>query len=84
MFLNLFLDPRIRRFAGVDFSKLLPEELDEVKKIIWERWNRCAMGFRPCPFVTIEALAWLEENIFGDRNDLDSVFHWESLKMKLP
>jgi hypothetical protein len=57
MFLNFFLDPRIRWFAGVDFTKFYPEELDEIKKVIWERWNRCAMGFRPCPFVTIQALA---------------------------
>jgi hypothetical protein len=42
------------------------------------------MGFRPCPLVTIQALAWLEENIFGNRNDLENVFHWESLKMNLP
>jgi hypothetical protein len=45
MFLDFSLDPRIRWFAGVDFTKFYPEELDEVNKVIWERWNRCAMGF---------------------------------------
>jgi hypothetical protein len=74
MFLNFFLDPRIRRFAGMDFTKFYPEELDEIKKFIWEMWNRCAMGFRPFHFVTIQALAWLELKIFGNRNDLDNVF----------
>jgi hypothetical protein len=83
MFLNFFLDPRIRLFAGVDFTKFYPEELDETKKVIWERCNQCAMCFRPCPFVTIQSLAWLEENFFGNRNDLENVFHWESLKMNL-
>jgi hypothetical protein len=34
MFLNFFLDPRIRRFSGVDFTKFYPEELDEPKKVI--------------------------------------------------
>jgi hypothetical protein len=43
-----------------------------------------AMGFRPCPFINIQAFVWLEENIFGNRNDLDNVFHWESLMMNLP
>jgi hypothetical protein len=47
MFLNFFLHPRIQWFADVDFTKLYPEELDEIKKSIWKRWNRCAMGFRP-------------------------------------
>jgi hypothetical protein len=42
------------------------------------------MGFCPFPFVTIQALAWLEENIFGNRNALENGFHWESLKMNLP
>jgi hypothetical protein len=36
MFLTFFLDPRIRRFASVDFTKFYPEELDEIKKVIWE------------------------------------------------
>jgi hypothetical protein len=83
MFLNFFLDPRIRRFARVDFTKFYPEELDEIKKVFWERWNHCAMVFRPCPFVTIQALAWLEENIFVNRNYMQNVFHWDSLKMNL-
>jgi hypothetical protein len=34
IFLNFFLDPRIRRFVGVDFTKFYPEDLDETKKII--------------------------------------------------
>jgi hypothetical protein len=84
MLLNFFLDPRIRRFSGVDFTKFYPEELDDTKKVIWGKWNRCAMGFCPCPFFTIQALAWLEEKIFGNRNDLENVFHWEALKMNLP
>jgi hypothetical protein len=52
MILNFFLDPQIRRFAGVDFTKFYPEELDDIKKVIWERCNLSAMGFRPCTFVT--------------------------------
>jgi hypothetical protein len=84
MFLNFFLDSRIQRFVGVLVTNFYPEKLDETKKVIWERWNRCSMGFRPCPFVTIQALAWLEETIFGNRNDLENVLHWGSLKMNLP
>jgi hypothetical protein len=48
MFLNFFLDPRIRRFSGVDFTKFYPEDMDDTKKFIWERWNHFAMGFRSC------------------------------------
>jgi hypothetical protein len=83
MFLNFFLDPLIRQFAGVDFTKFYPEGLVEIKNVIWEIWNHCAMGFFPCHFVTIQPLAWLEEKIFGDRKDLDNVFHLESLKRNL-
>jgi hypothetical protein len=36
MFLNFFLDLWIRQFAGVDFTKFYPEELDEIKKVFWK------------------------------------------------
>jgi hypothetical protein len=34
MFLNFFLDPRIRCFAGVDLTKLYHKELEDIKKVI--------------------------------------------------
>jgi hypothetical protein len=68
----------------VDFTKFYPEELDEINKVTWKRWNFCAIGFKPCPFVTIQALEWFGKHIFGNRNDLDIFSHYDSLKMNLP
>jgi hypothetical protein len=36
MFLNFFLDPRIRRFAGVYFTKFYPEKLDKARRSSWK------------------------------------------------
>jgi hypothetical protein len=49
MFLNFFLDPRIRQFAGVDFTKFYPEELDEIKKDMGKVESLCN-GFSTMPF----------------------------------
>jgi hypothetical protein len=83
MFLNFFLDERIRRYAGVDLTKYLPD-LVEPGQSVWLRWSRCAMGLRPSPFCAVQTLAWLEEVIQGDPKDPDNVFRYDKVELNLP
>jgi hypothetical protein len=66
MLLNFFLDQCIHLFAGVDLSQFYPEELNKIKKVLWEWWNlvpwgsflapmllsRLTLGWRNIYFVT--------------------------------
>jgi hypothetical protein len=68
MFLNFFLDPNPRKFAGVDLTKFFPEHGAPVE-VWWVTWARISMGLRPWPFIAVQIMAWLEEVIFRDRKD---------------
>ena len=83
MFLNFFLDERVRRYAGVDLTKYLPN-LTEPGLSVWLRWARCAMGLRPSPYCAVQTLAWLEETIMGDPNDQSNVFRYDKVELNLP
>ena len=76
MFLNYFLDEEVRRYAGVDVSKLGADR--------WERWERTLMGLRPSPYVCTQSFGWCEDCIRGDRRDQSNVFHWDTVKLNLP
>jgi hypothetical protein len=83
MFLNFFLDERVRRHAGVDLTKYLPD-LAKPGQSVWLRWARCAMGLRPSPFCAVQTLAWLEEVIGGDPRDPKNVFRYDKIELNLP
>jgi hypothetical protein len=83
MFLNFFLDERVRRHAGVDLTKYLPNLVDPGQSV-WVRWSRCAMGLRPSPYCAVQTLAWLEEVIEGDPNDPENVFRYDKVELNLP
>jgi hypothetical protein len=85
MFLNFMLHEDIRKLCGVDFTLYYPEELESSGlKVIWERWQRCAMGLRTSPYQAIQALLWVEELILGDRLEEKNVFRWNRLHLNLP
>ena len=51
IFLNFPLDPSIRPYAGVDLTSFRRElDITSTNKVVWERWVRNLMGFRPSPF----------------------------------
>jgi hypothetical protein len=82
-FLNFFLDPNLRNFAGVDLKKFFPEHGGE-GEVWWVRCAHIAMGLRPSPFTTAQIIAWLEEIIFGYRREKGNVFTWDIAKLNLP
>ena len=79
MFLNFFLDERVRWYAGVDLTKYLPD-LVKPGETLWLRWCR----LRPSSYCAVQTLAWLEEVIGGDPKDSSNVFHYDRLEMNLP
>jgi hypothetical protein len=89
MFLNYFLDPAIRPWAGVDLSGLdsainqgLANEQNATRKIL--RWDRSLMGVRSSPFNCVRAYLISEEIIKGDRKASDNPFRWDRVVFNLP
>ncbi|KAL7560167.1 hypothetical protein ACA910_016596 [Epithemia clementina (nom. ined.)] len=60
MFLNFWLHPELRRYAGIYLTGLFMGEERQAsaasasstikRKIIWEAWSRCAMGLTTSPY----------------------------------
>jgi hypothetical protein len=84
MFLNFILHEDIRPYAGVDLTKLFGEELKENQRILWERWERLLMGFKPSPYLTTRELKRMEEFLCGDCEDPSNVFRWDKVVFNLP
>ena len=84
MFLNFILHEEIRSLCGVDFTKMFGEELTPGMKVLWERWERCAMGLKSSPYQTVQAVLVAEEIIRGDRGSAPNVFKWDNVRMNLP
>jgi hypothetical protein len=80
-FLNFPLDQRIRKYAGVD---LTPYFGQEKTGLIWERWGRCLMGFKPSPYNTAMSFGWAEEIIRGNPRDRSLPFQWDYIDCNLP
>jgi len=78
MFLNYFLDERLRSYAGVDVRGEFPDSEG------YERWERSLMGFRPSPFLCTQTFGWGEDVIRGDRHALDNPFRWDKVVLNLP
>ena len=84
MFLNFMLHEEVRELCGVDFTLYFPKEVNEERRVLWERWSRCAMGLRTSPYQAIQAMMWAKEVIMGDRHDPNNVFRWQRLVLNLP
>ena len=87
MFLNYFLDPRIRPYAGVDVTligDLLRDKSPDEKKLILMRWERSLMGLKPSPYNCTRAFAWGEDFVRGDRRDPKNPFRWDKVVLNMP
>jgi hypothetical protein len=80
MFLNLFLEWHLRKYAGVDLTSYFDYDLRTGKYTFWVRWKRISMGLRPSPFCAAHIMAWLDETVFGQEN----VFRWDMVELNLP
>jgi hypothetical protein len=74
MFHNFPLSHIFRARSGLDLtpfrSDLEPD--GSTKSHFFGRWERCWMGFRPCPYYGVRLYYWAEEFARGDRSNLDN------------
>jgi hypothetical protein len=84
MFLNFVLHESLRELAGVDVTHYQAKPSGSKPGVCWERWSRCAMGLKPSPYQTTQAMLFAEDVIRGDSGDKNNVFHWDRVKMNLP
>ena len=72
MFLNFPLHQSLRELCGVDLTHYFAPELG--KKVLWERWSRCAMGLKPSPYNTMLMMMVAHEVLLGDKDKETNVF----------
>ena len=82
MFLNYFLDKKIRAFSGVDLSKFIDK--CEKNRSDWERWARTFMGFTSSPYICCKFFGWTVDIIYGDRWDQANPYRWDSIRVNFP
>jgi hypothetical protein len=88
-FLNFILHAALQELAGVDLSlyrtaEEIAELGDKVMAVCWERWARCAMGLKPSPYQTGQAMLFAEEVIRGLKEDPTNIFRWARVELNLP
>lgn len=79
MFLNYFMDERLRPFSGVDVTKLFESEVMD-----WRAWSRMFMGFKPSPYVSGKLYGWTIDIIHGNQWDPRNPFRWNKVHLNLP
>ncbi|KAL7565278.1 hypothetical protein ACA910_014570 [Epithemia clementina (nom. ined.)] len=94
IFLNFWLHPELRKYAGIDLTSLFPEELDDParltspgwwkRRVLWEAWSRCAMGLTTSPFQATQSAQRVKPLALGDRTDEANVFRWDRIQLNLP
>jgi hypothetical protein len=83
MFLNFILHSDLRHLSGVDLTEYT-DDVDELGQIVWEVWQRCAMGLKPSPYQAVQAMMVAEETIRGDPKDPKNPYRWDVVRMNLP
>jgi hypothetical protein len=77
---NWMLDERVRKWWGINLTSTLGSS-----ERVWRRWNWCAMGLCPSPYVSVRGVLWLKEESHGNRTaEQSNVFRWEKVELNLP
>ena len=84
MFHNFILHASLQPFCGVDLTHYFPEELREGVSQLIEVWTRAGMGFRWSPYQCCQGMMVLDEQIGGNRFDVNNVFWWDIIRLNLP
>lgn len=71
MFLNFVLHESVRSLAGVDLTHYF---LAGTKNVRWECWMQAAMGLTSSPYQAIQAMAFAEEMIWGNRANPSNIY----------
>ena len=76
------MDPKVRKFAGVDIGllKFCKEECTSR----WLYWVKNLMTFKPSPYNSIKLYLISEEIIHCDHHDLTNAFQWNRVMLNMP
>jgi hypothetical protein len=84
MFLNFVLHrDLVRDLCGVDLTKC-GATVKEFETVVWEVWQRAAVGLKPLPCQAVQVVMAVEELIEGDPGDSGNPFKWDVVHMNLP
>ena len=84
-FLNFMLDEEASQYVGVDLTQLLEEELaDSSRRVIWERYSRCAMGLKSSPNHAVRLTLAAEEHLTGLPWIISNPFEHSHVELNLP
>jgi len=84
MFLNYFMDPKIRPFCGVDVSHFVESSSEVGSKRQWLQWNRIFMGFRSSPYYAVRTFSYCVDMIRGNHLDSSNPYSYSGIRMNLP
>ena len=79
MFLNFYLDRRVRPFSGVDVTAFKNSDAK-----VWLRWNRTLMGFKASPYIACKVYGWVVDIARGNPKHSSNPFKWDSIRINLP
>ena len=82
-FLNFILHNKYWRLAGVDLTHYITKERSP-DKLLWERWCRALMGFKPSPYLSIQGCRHGQDFSMGEPTDPRNVFCWDHVRLNLP
>jgi len=84
MFLNYFMDPKIRPFCGVDVSHFVDKESNEKSLSRWLQWNRIFMGFRSSPYYAVRTFSYCVDLVRGNWTDATNPYSYSRIRLNLP
>lgn len=84
MFLNYFMDPKIRPFCGVDVSHFIKPSSKAEGGKQWLQWNRIFMGFRSSPYYAVRTFSYCVDMIRGDYLDSSNPYGYSKVRINLP
>jgi hypothetical protein len=73
----------LRHLSGVDITEYT-DDVGDLGQVVWEVWQRCAMGLKPSPYQAVQAMMVAEEFIRGDPHDPHNPYRWDEVRMNLP
>ena len=84
-FLNFMLEEEASQYVGVDLTQVFDEELvGTAKRVIWERYSRCAMGLKSSPNHAVRLTLVAVEHLTGLPWNFSNPFEYELVELNLP
>jgi hypothetical protein len=91
MFLNFPLPSVLQQFSGINVAPFRQEVNEETglptfgpQQKPWAHWNRCWMGLKSSPYMSVRYYYLAEEFARGDRRLNMNPLRWDSVKLNLP